>query len=97
MKTIPRVCSLSRWHGLCMRRAVCAGRDGTPAKPKAAKPAGQGQQMPMPKPAPEMTKLIKTLSGTWNVTEKHEMNPMMPTAEKAQARPKSGLARVDCR
>ncbi len=35
--------------------------------------------MPMPKPAPEMTKLIKTLSGTWNVTEKHEVNPMMPS------------------
>ena len=32
----------------------------------------------MPKPAPEMTKMIKMMGGNWTVTEKHDPNPMMP-------------------
>ena len=34
--------------------------------------------MPMPKPDPQMTKMIKMMSGTWTVTEKSDPNPMMP-------------------
>jgi len=48
-----------------------------PAGGKAGKPPQQ-QAMQMPAPAPEMTKLIKAMSGTWAVTEKHYPNPMMP-------------------
>ena len=47
------------------------------AKPKAAKPKEQ-MGMPMPKPAPEMTKMIKMMAGSWTVTEKADPNPMMP-------------------
>jgi hypothetical protein len=32
----------------------------------------------MPKPAPEMTKLIKMMGGNWTVTEKGSPSPMMP-------------------
>jgi hypothetical protein len=77
MKTIPQVMLLFVLAVFCCM-TVAAQDAGAPAKPKAAKPAGQAQQMPMPTPTPEMTKLIKTLSGTWNVNEKHEPNPMMP-------------------
>jgi Protein of unknown function (DUF1579) len=51
-------------------------QDSAMSKPaaKAAKP----MTMAMPQPAPEMTKLIKMMSGTWTVTEKHDPNPMMP-------------------
>ncbi len=48
-----------------------------PASGNAGKPS-QPAAMQMPKPAPEMTKLIKAMSGTWSVTEKHYPNPMMP-------------------
>jgi hypothetical protein len=47
----------------------------------AAKDAGkapQAQSMPMPTPSPEMTKLIKSMAGTWTVTEKADPSPMMP-------------------
>lgn len=77
MKTIPRVMLLFVLAGFCCM-TLAAQDSGAPAKSKMAKPAGQAQQMPMPKPTPEMNKLIKTLSGTWNVNEKHEPNPMMP-------------------
>jgi len=33
---------------------------------------------PPPKPDPQMTKLIKMMSGNWTVTEKVEPSPMMP-------------------
>jgi Protein of unknown function (DUF1579) len=79
MKTIPRVLFLVALAGFCcMAMYAQQEKAAAPAKPKLAKPAGQAQQMPMPKPAPEMTKLIKMLSGNWNVAEKHEVNPMMP-------------------
>jgi hypothetical protein len=55
-----------------------AAQDATmSAKPKAAKPQ-QEMGMPMPKPAPEMTKMIKMMAGTWSLTEKADPNPMMP-------------------
>ena len=77
MKTILRVVSLVVMAG-CLCIAALAQDSSAPAKSKMAKPANQAQSMPMPKPAPEMTKLIKALSGNWNVVEKHEVNPMMP-------------------
>jgi len=78
MKTIPRLMLVVIVSGLCCM-ALFAQEDKAAAKPKAgAKAAGSAQSMPMAKPAPEMTKLIKMLSGNWNVAEKHEKNPMMP-------------------
>ena len=44
---------------------------------KSPKPAAEAT-MPTPKPAPEMTKMIKMMSGNWTVTEKSDPNPMMP-------------------
>ena len=46
-------------------------------KSAAGKPPEQAA-MQMPAPAPEMTKLIKQMSGTWAVAEKAFPNPMMP-------------------
>jgi Protein of unknown function (DUF1579) len=46
-----------------------------------SKPDAKGAQqmaMPMPQPAPEMTKLIKMMAGEWTVTEKAYPSPMMP-------------------
>jgi Protein of unknown function (DUF1579) len=77
MKTIPRVMLFVVLAGLSCA-AIFAQEKAAPAKAKPAKPAAQAQQMPMPTPSPEMTKLIKTLSGNWTVTEKHEPSPMMP-------------------
>jgi hypothetical protein len=49
------------------------------AKKPAQQDKGNSQMsMPMPTPAPEMTRLIKQLSGSWTVSEKHMPNPMMP-------------------
>ncbi len=77
MKTVSRVLFLVLLAGFCCM-ALLAQDKAAPAKPKAAKPAAAAQQMPMPKPAPEMTKLAKALSGNWTIVEKHEANPMMP-------------------
>src|SRR5271167_4973411 len=77
MKTVSRVLFLVVLAGFCCM-ALLAQDAMSPAKPKAAKPAAAAQQMPMPKPAPEMTKLVKALSGNWTIVEKHEANPMMP-------------------
>jgi hypothetical protein len=58
--------------------ATLAAQDkAKPAGKDAGKPP-QAQAMQMPAPAPEMTKLIKSLGGTWTVTEKHDPSPMMP-------------------
>lgn len=43
----------------------------------AGKPATQAA-MPMPKPDPQMTRLIKMMAGNWTVTEKAGPSPMMP-------------------
>jgi len=44
------------------------------------KPAGGSKEpaMQMPTPAPEMTRLIRQMAGTWSVTEKAFPSPMMP-------------------
>ena len=57
--------------------ALIAQDKTKPAKADAGK-AAQQQSMPMPTPAPEMTKLIKAMSGTWTVSEKGYPSPMMP-------------------
>jgi hypothetical protein len=77
MKTVLRVLFLGVLAGFCCM-VLFAQDKAASAKPKAAKPAAAAQQMPMPKPAPEMTKLVKALSGNWTIVEKHEVNPMMP-------------------
>jgi len=56
---------------------------------KSDKMQAQSGSMPMLKPAPEMTKLIDKLSGTWKTTEKAEPNPMMPNGGTGQ-----GMARL---
>jgi len=40
--------------------------------------ASQKEAMKMPAPAPEMTKLIKAMAGTWTLTEKYYPSPMQP-------------------
>ena len=80
MKTIPRVTMLLVLGGLCAM-PLAAQDSAMSAKPKAAKPAAKPKEqmgMPMPKPAPEMTKMIKMMAGSWTVTEKSDPNPMMP-------------------
>ena len=80
MKTILRVMILLLLGGVCTM--PLAGQEGAmSAKPKASKPADKPKEqaaMPMPKPAPEMTKMIKMMAGTWTVVETHDPNPMMP-------------------
>jgi hypothetical protein len=76
MKTILRVAFFVVLGGLCWM-PLTAQDSARSAKPKAAKPKAQ-MAMPMPKPAPEMTKMIKMMAGSWTVTEKHDPNPMMP-------------------
>jgi hypothetical protein len=44
---------------------------------KTAKDAGE-MAMPMPKPDPQMTRLIKMMTGSWTVAEKSNPSPMMP-------------------
>jgi hypothetical protein len=53
---------------------------------KAEKPKSEGAAMAMqaPKAAPEMTKLIKLMAGSWNVTEVDEASPMMPKGGKGK-------------
>ena len=43
-----------------------------------------GAMPPMAKPAPEMTKLIKMLSGSWTTDEKAEPGPMTPKGATAK-------------
>jgi Protein of unknown function (DUF1579) len=80
MKTILRVTMLLVLGGLCAM-PLAAQEGAMSAKPKAAKPAAKAKEqtgMPMPKPAPEMTKMIKMMAGTWTTTEKDDPSPMMP-------------------
>ncbi len=72
MKTILRGTILLVLGGLCAM--PLAAQEGS-AKPKAAKAK---EEMAMPKPAPEMTKMIKMMAGTWTVTERDEPSPMTP-------------------
>jgi len=77
MKTIARVLFVITLAACCCM-ALFAQDAAAPAKSKAAKSASQAPAMPMLKPAPEMAKLIKTLSGNWTVAEKMEPGPMAP-------------------
>ncbi len=76
MKTILRGTILVILGGLCAM-PLAAQDSAMSAKPKTAKPKEQ-MGMPMPKPAPEMTKMIKMMAGSWTVSEKADPNPMMP-------------------
>ena len=77
MKTIPRLVVMLMMM-CCLRLA--AQQDAGASKPTPPKPAGEqaATAMPMPKPAPEMTKLIKMMAGNWIIAEKLEVSPMMP-------------------
>jgi hypothetical protein len=57
--------------------ALAAQDNMKPANVDEGKPP-QSAAMQMPAPAPEMTRLIKALSGAWTVTEKQDPNPMNP-------------------
>jgi hypothetical protein len=76
MRTILRGTILVVLGGLCWM-SLAAQDSAMSAKPKAAKPKDQ-MAMPMPKPAPEMTKMIKMMAGTWTLTEKSDPNAMFP-------------------
>jgi hypothetical protein len=76
MKTILRGTILVLLGGLCAM-PLAAQDSAMSAKPKTAKPSDQ-MAMPMPKPAPEMTKMIKMMAGNWTVTEKSDPNAMFP-------------------
>ena len=82
--------SLYRMFAACMLVALCASLALTQEKPggknagqskqgkeAGKKPGGQGMPM-MPKPSPEIQKLIKALAGTWSVSEKTEPSEFMP-------------------
>ncbi len=83
MKSVSRMLAILTIVGLCSL-PLAAQQGPAKKKPSAAKPAAQPKAqpaatgMPMPKPAPEMTKLLKALSGNWKVSEKHEPNKMAP-------------------
>ncbi|HUI84536.1 MAG TPA: DUF1579 family protein [Candidatus Binatia bacterium] len=76
MTTIRKGAILIAVLAMCLT-TLSAQEAAAPSGSKAAKSA-QAPAMPMPKPAPEMTKLIKMMAGNWTVTEKHYPNPMMP-------------------
>lgn len=82
MKTVSRILMLLAAGALCCLPVGAqekAAKDAKPAQKKTekAKPAG-GAAMPMPKPSPEITKLIKTFTGTWTTAEKHEPSEWVP-------------------
>jgi hypothetical protein len=52
-------------------------QDQAKPKSKSSKPAAESA-MPVPKPSPEMTKLIQKLRGTWSTAEKMEPSEMSP-------------------
>ena len=62
---------------VCICTSLMAQNDAK-SSTTSKKPAGEAAAMPMPKPDPQMTKMIKMMSGTWTVTEKSDPNPMMP-------------------
>jgi hypothetical protein len=57
---------------------VLAQDNDKPPKPLASRSVAQAKMPPPPQPSPEMTRLIKALSGNWTVTEKSEPSPMFP-------------------
>jgi hypothetical protein len=77
MKTILWGTILMVLGGLCAMSSA-AQDSGMSAKPKAAAKPKEAMGMPIPKPAPQMTKMINMMAGTWTLTEKADPNPMMP-------------------
>lgn len=62
----------------CSCGALIAQDKPMSSNAKSNKPASSEASMPMPKPDPQMTKLIKMMAGSWTVSEKSDPNPMMP-------------------
>ena len=63
---------------VCVCCSVVAQNDAKTSGAAPKKPNSEAAAMPMPKPDPQMTKMIKIMAGTWTVAEKSEPNPMMP-------------------
>lgn len=61
---------------VCISISLIAQNDAKSTSSK--KPASEAGAMPMPKPDPEMTKMIKMMAGNWTVTEKSDPSPMFP-------------------
>lgn len=59
--------------------ALIAQDNDAPNKPVPSRSVAHAKMPPPPQPSPEMTKLIKMMSGNWTVTEKYEPGPMFPT------------------
>ncbi len=80
MKKLYWILALVLVAGLCAAVAQDQQKKAPKAKQtaKAAEKAPTGMQEMMPKPAPEMEKLTKMLSGTWSAAEKHEAMGDMP-------------------
>ncbi len=76
MKNVLGVTAIGMVAAFCVLGAIAQDKSVS-ADAKTPKPAA-GAAMPLPKPDPEMTKLIKMMSGTWAVTERSQPNPMMP-------------------
>ena len=62
----------------CVCTSLVAQNDAKSSSAGSKKPASEAAAMPMPKPDPQMTKMIKMMGGNWTVTEKSDPNPMMP-------------------
>ena len=63
---------------VCICTSSVAQNDAKSSGAASKKPASEAAAMPMPKPDPQMTKMIKMMAGTWTVAEKSDPNPMMP-------------------
>jgi len=57
---------------------LSAQDESAPKKPLASRSVANTQMPPPPQPAPEMTKLIKMLAGSWTVIENAPPTPMFP-------------------
>lgn len=62
----------------CLCASLLAQDDANTASSGAKKAASEATAMPMPKPDPQMTKMIKMMGGHWTVIEKSEPSPMFP-------------------
>lgn len=78
MKTILRTTILAAFAAVCCMPLMAQDAASSP-KSSAAKAKPAMAAMQMPKPSPEMTKMIKMMAGNWTVSEKYEPGPMMPT------------------
>lgn len=74
---------MNRTLTLCVVFALCiaaAAQDKPAGKKPSAKPAAQSGGMPMPKPSPEMTKLLAAFNGNWTGTMTSEAVMGMPAS-----------------